>query len=290
MTFLTNRKISFRLKFYSALGMAFAMCACAGASRPQAGAPRGAGEPPYPVIVPDNPDRASAALAAWATLTQNSTSKPELEPVTGTVRGMPPGSSFYLPKVTEGPKMNDEERRESLRRFIGSQTVLVGAKLPELSLVLQTNLADDSTRARYEQRPFAYPLRGDYGILEITFAQDRRVTQIFSTCIPDADKYRRALRTLAPAIKTAEDAAKAVAGRAFTFTDDAGNQQTVTVGANDDVTVRELVVYPRLRAGPQNALELHLAWEIAVGRAPSSRLIYLDAVTREVVGTARASS
>src|SRR2546423_2365654 len=279
-----HKKIFFRFRSVACLALAMTICACAGASRPpQAGAPRGANGQPYPVLIPDSLDRKQSVLAAWASLAQNSTAKPELQPVTGTVRSLPTANSnsLYLPKVTEKPVMTEEETRESLRRFISAETQLVGAKLPELSLTLRTELADGTKRARYEQRPFAYPLRGGYGILEISFLTDRRITQIYSTCLPDVEKYRRAVNTLAPVIKSADDAAKAVRGKAFTFADDAGNTQNVTISANDTLTVRELVIYPLLR---ENTLELHLAWEIVYAQTnSSSKAVYLDAVSGEIL-------
>ncbi|HMF55266.1 MAG TPA: hypothetical protein VK619_02810 [Pyrinomonadaceae bacterium] len=281
------KKKVFRLKVGASLALAVMICACAGASRPpQAGAPRGANDQPYPILIAYSPERQQAVLAAWATLTQNSDAKPDLQPVTATVKSLPTtstGNSLYLPKVTEQPLMNEEETRESLRRFISSEPILVGAKLPELSLTLRTDVADGTKRARYEQRPFAHPLRGGYGILEISFATDRRITQITSTCLPDVEKYRRTIYRLAPVIKVAEDAAKAVRGKAFTVTDDAGNTQNVTVSASDALTVRELVIYPLLR---ENMLELHLAWEIVYSQTTSSstKAVYLDAVSGDILG------
>lgn len=264
--------------------LALVVCACAGASRPpQAGAPRSANGEPYPVLIPDSPDRKQSVLAAWATLAQNPTATPELQPVTATLRSLPAESvgALRLPKVTEKPVMTDEEMRESLRRFIGAEAGLIGAKLPELSLVETTKLANGTSRARYEQRPFTYPLRGGYGVLEISFSQDRRIEQIYSTCLPDTEKYRRAVNGLAPMIKTADDAAKAIRSKAFAFTDEAGNTQSITVGANDAVNVRELVIYPMLR---ENRLELHLAWEIFYTQNnSSSKAVYLDAISGDVL-------
>ena len=288
MALYIYKKKFFLLKLGSCLALALAASACAGTARPpQAGAPRGANGQPYPILIPDSPDRNQSALAAWASLTQNSVAKPELQPVTSTVRSLPAdtNSSLYLPKVTEKPVMTDEETRESLRRFISAQTVLVGAKLPELSLTQTTKLPDGNLQASYVQRPFAYPLRGGYGILKINFSPARRVTQIYSTCLPDTENYRRIIRTLTPAIKTAEDAAKGIRGKAFTFTDDAGGAQNVTIGANDNINVRELVIYPLLR---ENRLELHLAWEIAYAldtssTASSYKAVYLDAVSGDIL-------
>lgn len=278
---------------------ALCLCACAGATRgPDAGGPR-AGEPPYPVLLTDDPNRREATLAAWSTLTRQenggaSAPAPELQPVTATVRSLPAAyaPSLYLPKVGTGATMTEEETRESLRRFIASTSRLLGAEPAQLSLELRTDQADGTKKARYQQQPFRRPLRGGYGVLEITFTPDRRIEQLNSTCIPDAERLQRAFTNLRNQLAartplSSENVAKRLAGRALTYTDPAGNAQTLTVTSADEVNVRELVVYPRPRLSEPAALEIHIAWEIALGTGAAARTIYLDAVTDELLGVAQ---
>lgn len=264
--------------------------ACAGASRPDAAGPR-AYEPPYPIILNDDPERRVSALAAWAALMREqglaNAPAPEFQPVIDTVRGLPTlptNASLRLPKVGEGPTMTEEETRESLRRFISAQSRLFGFDPMQLSLVERTDAADGTKKARYAQRPFSYPLRGGYGALEISFAADRRILQISSTIIPEAERLGRALALVRPREATVDDFVSRIAGQTFTYRDAAGNQQALNA-AKDQINVRGLVVYPIVRTGTTPALEIHLAWEVTVGTAPA-RTIYFDAVRDEIIGAA----
>ncbi|MDQ3817788.1 MAG: hypothetical protein M3362_08865 [Acidobacteriota bacterium] len=260
-------------------------CGCA--NRPNAGAPK-SNEPPYPVLMTETAERREAALAAWTRFTTEqgitNAPRPELQPVTATLRGLPTltGTPVYLPKVGQGATMTEEDTRESLRRFITSISDLIGAQPQQLSLVQRADLADGTKKARYEQRPFRFPLRGGYGVLEITFAPDRRVLQITSTCIPEIEQLQRAGAGIRAKLNPDQVPAQ-IAGKTFTYTDAAGNRQTFTVSKGDAVTVRELVVYPTPRAADASVLEFHLAWEITVGPASNQRTIYLDAVTNEII-------
>jgi hypothetical protein len=275
-----------RLHLAFLIALSLCLSACAAKTSPNAPAASG---PPYPVLMTDSTDRRDAALANWATFTNaqgiRNAPAPELQPVTATIRSLPTltGTPLYLPKVGTGATMTEEETRESLRRLLTSMSSLLGADPSELSLVLRTDLADGTKKARYQQHPFvAFPLRGDYGVLEISFTPDRRVIQITSTCIPEAEQLRRAGAGTRPK-QTADQVPKLVAGRTFTYTDAAGNKQTLTIATGDEVTVRELVVYPLPRASDQAVLEFHLAWEINVGSSSNPVTIYLDAVTDEII-------
>lgn len=275
------------LCFFAALTLS----ACATTPPPNAATPR-SNEPPYPVLMTETTDRRDAALTAWAKFTgeQGITNAPapELQPVTATIRNLPTftgGAALYLPKVGDAAPMNEENTREALRRFIASASALIGAQPQQLSLVQRIDAADGTMRALYQQRPFRYSFRGGYGKLEITFTPDRRVLQINSTCIPEIESLQRA----GAGIRPKADAEKVIAGlpgRNLTYQDSAGNTQTLSVAKSDEVTVRELVVYPRESAGNPTILEFHLAWEIAVKRAADSLVIYLDAVTDQLITVA----
>jgi hypothetical protein len=178
--------------------------------------------------------------------------------------------------------MTEEETRESLRRFIPDQGALIGADQQQLSLVLRTDLADGTKKAQYQQYPFRYPLRGGYGRLEITFAPDRRILQINSTCIPDVEQLQRTRVGPAPRLN-AEQVAANLVGRSFTYTDASGTQQTYTITKADEISVRELVIYPLVRAGEPAVLDLHRAWEIVVGNGPAMRTIYFDTLTNKII-------
>jgi hypothetical protein len=210
--------------------------------------------------------------------------------VTATIRSLPAftGTALYLPKVGDALPMNEENTRESLRRFIASASSIIGAQSQQLSLIQRVDAADGTQRALYEQRPFRYPLRGGYGKLEITFMPDRRVLQINSTCITEVEQLQRAGAGTRPRWD-AEKLSALIIDRTFTYRDAAGNSQTLTISKGDEVTVRELVVYPVPRASDPSILEFHLAWEITVKRARYSFNLYLDAVTDETITVSQIS-
>jgi hypothetical protein len=264
-------------------------CACAASPAPDPNRPT-ASKPVYPTIT-ETEDRRQAALVAWANLVRAQgiadAPAPELQPVTLTLKSIPAlNPPLYLPKVGASAAMTEEETREALRRFINGQTALTGADPKELSLILRTDLADGTKKALYEQHPFRYPLRGSYGKLEISFAPDRRVLQISSTCIPEVEQLQRTLAATTPALK-ADQVAANMRGRTFTYTDANGSQRSFTVASAEEITVRELVIYPLPREGEPAALELHLAWEMVVGKGTEALLVYLDAATNKVIAAAQ---
>jgi hypothetical protein len=189
---------------------------------------------------------------------------------------------LYLPKVGEETGMSEEETRESLRRFIVSAKDLIGAEPQQLSLIQTADLADGTKEALYQQRPFRYPLRNGYGQLTIKFANDRRLLQLSSTCVPEVERIQKTVAGGAPKY-TAQEMAQRIVGRAFTYLDAGGNRQNYTVSASDEINVRELVIYPHIHAGTPPSLEFHFAWEIVVGRAPAARTVYVDAFTDEII-------
>ncbi|MGA9994363.1 MAG: hypothetical protein WBP93_03060, partial [Pyrinomonadaceae bacterium] len=265
---------------------ALILSACAAARSPDAAGPR-ANEALYPVVITDDESRRETTLAIWNGWTKaqgvTNAPAPELQPVTATIKSLPANlnTPLYLPKVGAEALMTEEETRESLRRFIISAKDLIGAEPQQLSLVQTADLADGTKEALYQQRPFRYPLRNGYGQLTIKFAPDRRLLQLSSTCVPEVERIQKAVAGGAPKF-TAEEIAKRIVGRTFTYEDANGNQQSYTVSASDPVNVRELVIYPHTHAGTPPLLEFHFTWEIVVGAAPA-RTVYLDAFTDEII-------
>lgn len=268
--------------------------ACAASRDPDPARPR-ANEPLYPVILAANDERRDQALAGWAALARDNNvgnePPPELQPITATISALPATDASFLrlPLVEirdeEGQlRANSEEesRRESLRRFITSAAALLGVAPQNLSLVARTDEANGTRRARYQQQPFPYPLRAGFGVLDISFTDDRRVLSLSSTAIPDTERLARALALLRPQQLTADQAIERVRSRSFTLTGTTA-PQTYTVAPGDSVTPRELVIYPVRPASDAGALELRVAWELVVGRGATSYLVYLDAVRGEII-------
>lgn len=290
--FCHARRVKFRLALVVSL-ICLTGASCAGARDPDPSRPR-ANEPPYPVVLGANAERREQALAGWATLARDNNlanePPPQLQPVTATISALPASvAALRLPlveikndagEVLEASR--EESRRESLRRFIMSAGALLGVAPQNLSLVERKDETDGTRRARYQQQPFPYPLRAGFGVLEIAFTDDRRVLSLTSTAIPDTERLSRALALLRPQQLTADQAVERVRGRAFTYP---GNSSplTYTVAPDDPIMPRELVVYPVRPANDQSALELRVAWEMAVGKGATPYLVYLDAVRGEII-------
>jgi len=303
------------LPLAAACGLALSLAACAAATRPaDPSAPR-ANEAPYPVLLEASGARRDRALANWGALVTGAAEaavppQPELRPVTATVSGIPPlpASLLRLPKVViearpgePAREPTEEELRESLRRFVASAAPLLGVDPRELSLVEVADAGGGARRALYRQKPFQHPLRNGYGEVSITFAPDLSVTAMSSTAIPDVEPLRRALAAVVPQL-SAEDAVRALAGKAVAAApagpvaaansnadanlNAGGAAPARTITSTEGVAARELVVFPRPAQGSPDRVELRLAWEVDAGGAGGPSLVYVDAVTGDILGPA----
>jgi len=266
---------------------ALLLCACAALQPPDASGPR-SNLPPYPIIA-NLPGRAEEASLAWKQLAQNygltEETSGDLQPLTGTLRSVPANlvNSISLPRVGTGPTPSEEESRESLRRFIVEWRSVIGADPSQLSLVERLDDPSGVKIARYEQRPFRYPLRGGFGKLVIKFRNDRHIVDISSNCLPNTERLQSALSGLTPQV-TAETAATLIKGKSFSVQDATGQQRAFQLSPNDVINVKQLVAYV-IPSNDQQNLELHLAWEIDVANG-LIKMIYLDAVTGQVIAVA----
>ncbi len=264
---------------------ALALSSCAALQPLSATGPRS--EQTYPILLIEDSQRRDAMIAALNRLSQRSGNanatdvQPRLQPITATILSLPPTTraNLRLPKVGATAEMNEEETRESLRRFINQIRELIGADPSDLSLVERVDQPDGTKLATYEQRPFRYPIRGGYGKLQIRFLSDRRVVDLTSTCIPDSDTIRTAFTALGARPKAAETL-QTIQAKGLTFTDAQGNN---VVFKTTDITPQGLVVYVRPSKTNPDALEFHLAWEVKLSNAPF-KTAYADAIGGEIVG------
>jgi hypothetical protein len=283
MIFMTNRKVRLALLLVAS---ALTVSSCAPLQPPSATGPRG-NDPLYPILLNEDNQRREAIVAALKRLAQpagnSATTGPQLQPVTATILSLPAnaGSSFYLPKVGATAVMNEEETRESLRRFIKEWQGLIGADPSKLSLVERVDRPDGSKLANYEQRPFRYPIRGNYGKLQIHFTADRRVLNLSSTCIPYADQMQTALSPLSVKLK-AEEAVQQLRDNGIAYEDAKRNKVSFKVAATGEINPRGLVTYILPSKSRPDALEFHLAWEIELTNAPVT-IAYVDAMNGEIV-------
>lgn len=267
---------------------ALCLSGCAALQPPSALGPA-APDSLYPILLTEDSQRNEATLVALNRLAQSSENisgiKPQLQPVTGTVLTLPPNSAaaLYLPKLGAGAVMTEEETRESLRRFIREWQQLIGSDPAKLSLVERIDQPDGSKLAIYQQRPFRYPIRGGYGKLQINFGVDRRVISLTSSCIPDAEGIQNALSALNLRPK-AEDAVQQLQEKSASYLDANRNKLTFTLPSASQINPRGLTTYILRAKDRTDALEFHLAWEMELANAPV-KLIYVDAVNGEIVGT-----
>jgi hypothetical protein len=264
---------------------ALASGGCAALQPPDADGPR-SNLPPYPIGLADPAARLEEASVAWFQMSQRyglaTRTEANLNPFTGTIQGLPANAGpIVLPKIGTEPEQTEEQIRESLRRFIADWRQLIGADPDQLSLVERTDEPSGIKLARYEQKPFRYPLRGEFGKLLIRFRADRQVVSISSNCIPNADRLQAPLAGLTPKV-TADEAVEHVRRQPVVAPNANGAQQTFTIPANATLAARELVVYARPAADQAEGLQLHLAWEIAVTNGPM-KTVYLDAVSDQVL-------
>jgi hypothetical protein len=266
--------------------LALTITACSAIQPAETGGPR-ANEPVYPIVLTDDPQRHDATLTAvrqFIGQPGSTATDVTLQPITATIQSLRNASQpVYLPKLGTASEMTEEETRESLRRFITEWQNIIGADPEDLSLVTSTKQPDGTYLTAYEQRPFRFPMRGGYGKLQIRFGKDRRVLELTSTCIPDADRLQPLLGAITPTVKS-EDAIKFVAENGITHTGPNGQSQIVKP-ALADISARELVIYIAGSSSAANALEFHLAWEIEVANSEVTK-VYLDAVKSQIIATA----
>lgn len=240
----------------------------------------------YPVALVDPGARLEEASLAWYQISQQygiqRRTEVNLDPYTATLQSLPSdlATSIQLPKVGTEAEQTEEQTRESLRRFIAEWQRLIGARPEDLSLVQRADESATSKLARYEQRPFRYPLRGGYGNLTIRFRNDGRLLSLSSNCLPNADRLQSALNAVNPEV-TAADAVAKMKAQPITIAGQTG-QQTITLPDSAVLDPRQLVVYALPTPGQNSGLELHLAWEINVTNGPI-KTIYFDAVSSQVI-------
>ena len=276
-----------RKKLLLILSLTFALTcgACAAFRATDANGPT-SNAPLYPIEFADGARLEQASLA-WYQLSQRyglpEKTEANLHPYTGTIQSLPANlrAPIFLPKVGAQTNPTEEETRESLRRFIVEWQSLIGAKPQELSLVERTDEPSGLKIARYEQRPFRYPLRGGFGTLLIRFRSDGQLVELSSNCLPNADRLQPSLSGLTPTL-TAEQAVTDIKTQAVTVTDVNSRQQTYSLPATATVEARQLVVYVQPSKDPPSGLQVRLAWEIDISNGSISK-VYLDAISGEVI-------
>lgn len=266
-----------KIRKFLALTLALLMLsACAAFQPTDPNGPR-SNAPQYPIGLPDVGTRLEEASLAWYQLSErygvSGKTEANLHPYTGTLESLPANlpASIHLPKIGDPTKPPTEaDTREALRRFIVEWQRLIGAEPDELSLVERIDEPTGVKVARYEQRPFRYPLRGGFGNLIIRFRGDGQIVGLSSNCIPNAERLQTALSNVTPQVTREQAVAQA------------RNRQNLAATAV--VEAQQLVVYAQPAKAPPSGLEMRLAWEINVGNGSATK-VYVDAVSNEIIAT-----
>ncbi|HEY8461910.1 MAG TPA: hypothetical protein VIM99_16085, partial [Blastocatellia bacterium] len=219
----------------------------------------------YPPVIEDALRRRQAALGAWKKLLadfQLPEATLDLEPVLGAPRALPPEVAGRIALQTKAGAFGELEAKESLRRFIERASGLIfpnqandsgpgSIGVKDLSLVSFTEDAG-FYRAVYRQANYAFPISGGYGELRLAAGKNGTLLQLESRLIPALDLPTRA--EIAP-----QSLVDKMVGREFSYVSVAGKQVNYKVENRSEVSVKDLVVYPKLE---DNRITIHLAYPV----------------------------
>ncbi len=270
--------------FCAVLMIASQFCACAAPGPVTVNAPGGRLQN-YPPVIEDTPQRRQAALEAWKKLIaefQPPEARPDLEPVLNTPRALPPALAGRIALQTKAGTFGELEAKEALRRFIerasgvlfpnhtnGSSQSSMGLK--DLSLVSFTN-DGNFYRAVYRQANYPFPVSGGYGELSLAAGKNGTLLQLNNRIIPALDLPTRA--EIAP-----QSLVDKIVGREFSYTTIAGQTISYKVANRSEVSVRDLVVYPKQEG---KRITVHLAYPVEAGQG-TTWTVYVDAITGQEI-------
>lgn len=233
------------------------------------------GKQTYPAIIKDSAEARAKAEREWRRMLRSNgipPTPPDLYPITNTPRSLL-GISGGIPLLSVKPEPGNEpfSRRGAVKTFLDRWRDLIGIDPAYISLT-SADVSGDSERLTYRQANYAYPVAGNFGEMVAVVRMDGRLMQLDDRFVPVVD--------LPSKPSTDRDiAAKKVLGRTFSYTDIAGREQRIPIGAANEVSVKRLVILP-LEKG--DSIEVRLAWEIIAGRS-ISWTVYIDAVNGEEI-------
>jgi hypothetical protein len=264
------------------------LCACAGPGQMATNTPEGRIQD-YPPVIEDTLERRQAALGAWKKLLAEF-QLPEVmldpEPVLSVPRALPPEMAGRIALQAKAGAFGELEAKEALRRFIERASGVLfppqtngsapgSISLKDLSLV---SFADDGGvyRAVYRQSNYPFPISGGYGELKLDAGKNGTLLQVNSRIIPTLDLPTRAEITPQSLVDKMVD-------REFSYTNIAGQPLSYKVTNRSEVSVKDLVVYPK-REG--NRITIHLAYPVEAGQG-MTWTVYVDAVTGQEIEVKR---
>jgi hypothetical protein len=257
------------------------VCACTAPGQVSVNTPQGNREN-YPISFEDSSERNQAVQDAWKSLLSEfglPYSKLDLEPVLNTPRSLPPILAGQISITSKSGAFGEMEAKEALRSFIErSRNVLCGDPknssftIKDLSLISFSN-DGNFYRAVYQQMTYPFPIANGYGELRLTVDKKAMLLQWSSRLIPTYE-----LPTI-PVIKSQEIVDRLM-NREFTYTTIAGRPQTYKVTKSEEITVRDLAVYPRQEG---NRISMHLAYPVEVGSG-ITWTVFIDAINGRELG------
>ncbi len=233
----------------------------------------------YPAMIKDSADQRAKAERDWRRMLDSygvPQTPPDLYPIIDTPRSLL-GVSGGIKLLGATPESGTEAfaLRQAMKLFIDRWRDLLGADPTSISLISADESAD-TRRLTFRQGNYAYPVAGNFGEMVAVVSSDGRLMQLDDRFIPVVDL------PLKPSTDR-DVAAKKVVGKVFTYTDTAGREQRLEIGAPSEVTVKRLVILP-IQKG--DAVEVHLAWEVVAGKSMTWTM-YLDAMNGDELKVAQ---
>jgi hypothetical protein len=275
--------------FYAVMLIAYhsLFCACATSGQISMNTPEGRLQN-YPPVIEDTLERRQAALAAWKKLIaefQLPEAILDQEPVLGGPRALPLEVAGRITLQLKAVPFGEPEAKEALRRFIEresgflfpNQTPTRTDQAPGsigLKDLSQVSFTDDGGfyRAVYRQANYPFPISGGYGELILTVGKNGTLLQVNSRIIPAVDLPTRA--EISP-----QSIIDKMVGREFSYTTIAGQHASYKVANRSEVSVKDLVVYPKLEG---NRITIHLAYPVEAGQG-MTWTVYVDAITGQEI-------
>ncbi|MBI3650705.1 MAG: hypothetical protein HY231_06615 [Acidobacteria bacterium] len=242
------------------------------ACTPSAQVPGGDKPKNYPLIIQASEARQALAQREWQRLLEAYNVKAveaDLYPVIVTPRSLTHvQGGLKITTIAIQPGTEEVTIREAARKFIERWRDLLGLTPAGMSLVSAQHLGD-AHRLNYKQADYPFPLAGTFGTMTLSLSNDGRLLQLDDRFIPVVDL------PIKPVIDR-QAVILRVANRTFTYSNVAGQPQSLKIAASD-ISVQGLVVYP---VEKNDKIEVHLAWEIAAGKSLAWN-VYIDAINGE---------
>lgn len=248
------------------------ICGCTSPRQVTVNTPQGK-ETNYPPSYEPAAGRVEEIQEAWRKFlveAQLPFSRLDLEPVFNTPRSLPAELAGRINLLTKkSDSIGEMEAKEKVRDFLERTRGIFGGDPQSLSLISFSSTGN-SYNFVYQQANYTFPLASGYGELKVEIDKTGRLLALSSSIVPKLDL------PASPSVNP-EDFVDRLIGREFSYTTIDGKLQTYRIARRDEITVTDLVVYPR-RQGDK--LTIHLAYPVVVGNE-MTWTIFIDAINGE---------